>query len=489
MRRRSTFVGWATAAYLASTPAQAAWDVETISASQYGQLRIGDAANNGTDRLYGAVAGNRYVGVLESFTYHDDRWIFQPEATAELEIMAFAIGSDCGHKNSLFLGLGDHGLKKVTATTEQTLREGLSNQERMGFTIFNTADVQSLMTEQGEIRIAVEPSLRAPEFQCKPGPWGQRDGGKNPPYFHIAVAGDARGDGVRRFYGTVAGTGAIFELEKLKGRWRYSMISKPDNFATSKFVIADVRNDGHPALITTASAPMEYRWDGNSWSRTAIGGRGSWGALVVGKFRHDGRNRIYTTNAETVVEATFGDDGWRIEAIAAHKGFIYSLVGGRVSGQTESLYFSVRNHGGLYRLSWKAGEIVAVATFKGAGVPAHEADRFTEAIAMKILETGNCTMVERRRIDAILREHNLQENGAFSTENAVRLGKLLGADKVVAGSVGRLYDSYLATVNSVSVKSGLIERSESKQWRSGGDIGKTVENLGVAICPSGQGLR
>lgn len=71
----------------------------------------------------------------------------------------------------------------------------------------------------------------------------------------------------------------------------------------------------------------------------------------------------------------------------------------------------------------------------------------------------------------------------MTASSAVRLGKLLNAKKVVVGGVGQLYGSRIATVNSVSVETGVIERSEYAQWKDPEEMDAAASSLAQSICP------
>lgn len=59
------------------------------------------------------------------------------------------------------------------------------------------------------------------------------------------------------------------------------------------------------------------------------------------------------------------------------------------------------------------------------------ADVFVTAL----LNTGKFSVIERNRLDDILKEHNLVAQGGVTPQSAVELGKLLGAELMVLGSI------------------------------------------------------
>lgn len=58
-----------------------------------------------------------------------------------------------------------------------------------------------------------------------------------------------------------------------------------------------------------------------------------------------------------------------------------------------------------------------------------------QRISDKLANDPNLIIIERARIDSILAEHNLQASGAVDSSTAVQLGKLIGADLLVVGTL------------------------------------------------------
>lgn len=72
-------------------------------------------------------------------------------------------------------------------------------------------------------------------------------------------------------------------------------------------------------------------------------------------------------------------------------------------------------------------------------------DALAEFIVQDLTKVQSLTLVERVQLDAILRELALARSGAVDPETAPRVGKLMGAGRVVTGSVVVLDDQELET--------------------------------------------
>jgi len=75
----------------------------------------------------------------------------------------------------------------------------------------------------------------------------------------------------------------------------------------------------------------------------------------------------------------------------------------------------------------------------------------------ELVGTRNYRIVERAQIQKALEEQRLQMSGAVDDESAVELGKLVGADFIVVGSVVKIGSSYTINSRMIDVKTGVVE--------------------------------
>jgi curli biogenesis system outer membrane secretion channel CsgG len=98
----------------------------------------------------------------------------------------------------------------------------------------------------------------------------------------------------------------------------------------------------------------------------------------------------------------------------------------RISVSTDANAFNVINH-------------VYVLDFTDA--PGAEAGNsgtvVANAVVVELLNIPGITLIERKKIKAILEEHRLNMSGLIDEKQAIKLGKLLGANAVVFGSVSQ----------------------------------------------------
>ncbi len=84
---------------------------------------------------------------------------------------------------------------------------------------------------------------------------------------------------------------------------------------------------------------------------------------------------------------------------------------------------------------------VAVVRFENNSTWHWWGDRLGEAAAdvfvTNLLETGKFSLIEREKVDLILREQDLGASGAITPQTAAKIGKMLGVDLMLTGSVSQ----------------------------------------------------
>lgn len=106
--------------------------------------------------------------------------------------------------------------------------------------------------------------------------------------------------------------------------------------------------------------------------------------------------------------------------------------------------------------------LVAVMPLDTQGVSGAEASLIADAVASRLLASGTCNVMERTRMDQILREQAFQQSGACDNNGcSVEMGKVLSVDRVLVGSVGRIGEAWALNLRLVRVETGEVLRSAS----------------------------
>lgn len=96
------------------------------------------------------------------------------------------------------------------------------------------------------------------------------------------------------------------------------------------------------------------------------------------------------------------------------------------------------------------------------GVTASDQQMIADRLEMELIATKAYTVLERRKMSAMLGEQGFQQSGACNgSECQVQIGQLLGVDQIVTGSLGKIGNVYSMNIKLVDVQTGAIQISKS----------------------------
>lgn len=122
---------------------------------------------------------------------------------------------------------------------------------------------------------------------------------------------------------------------------------------------------------------------------------------------------------------------------------------------------------------------LAVLAFTGnAGTDAEDLKAVAGRLESELMRTGSFRVVERRNVDAILREQGFQESGACNTSDCqVEVGQILGVERIVSGELTHMGKLWSLTVRQVDVSTGALVTSHVL------DIQGSLETVLRGGCP------
>ena len=126
------------------------------------------------------------------------------------------------------------------------------------------------------------------------------------------------------------------------------------------------------------------------------------------------------------------------------------------------IYLSILLFQGLV---WGQKTTIAVFDFENNGLENQEVRQLSKRLESELVKVGKYNVVERSKIDEILKEQNLQLSGCVDT-CLIEVGKLLGASQIVIGSVGKFDLTFTMSAKLIDATSGRIIKShnyDSKQ--------------------------
>jgi hypothetical protein len=88
-------------------------------------------------------------------------------------------------------------------------------------------------------------------------------------------------------------------------------------------------------------------------------------------------------------------------------------------------------------------------------------------ITTKLVQSGQYIVVERKKLDTILKEHKLIESGLVDEKSISKIGKLLSADIILTGSFTKIRDRWHINLRVLDVKTGVILSAIDEQIKIG----------------------
>jgi TolB-like protein len=97
---------------------------------------------------------------------------------------------------------------------------------------------------------------------------------------------------------------------------------------------------------------------------------------------------------------------------------------------------------------------VAVMDFESVGSEEHLGKAVAEIMRTDLISTGRFLVLERSQLDKALSEQKLQKSGIIADKSVVELGKLLGANFIIIGSVVKMGTAYTINSRMIDMKTG-----------------------------------
>lgn len=98
---------------------------------------------------------------------------------------------------------------------------------------------------------------------------------------------------------------------------------------------------------------------------------------------------------------------------------------------------------------------LAILSFESRGVSSEIADVALSSLSNGLANVDYVTLVERKQIETILKEQQFQLSG-LTEEEGVSVGRLLKADVILLGNVGKLGTSIIFSARLISVETGKV---------------------------------
>lgn len=107
---------------------------------------------------------------------------------------------------------------------------------------------------------------------------------------------------------------------------------------------------------------------------------------------------------------------------------------------------------------------IAVIDLDPTGISNNESQFLSDRLRTELFETGKFQVVEREKMNTILKEQGFQQSGCTSVECAIEIGQLLNVTVMVAGSIGKIEEIYSLSIRMIDVETGGIIRTATRDY-------------------------
>ncbi len=105
----------------------------------------------------------------------------------------------------------------------------------------------------------------------------------------------------------------------------------------------------------------------------------------------------------------------------------------------------------------------------------------TEIFTFEMVNSKKFTVVERAKLDAALKEMQLQSGDLFDEGSAVELGKMAGAEMVFFGSIFRLGNKELLSVKGMDIKTATLRYAKQEKGGIESKLEKAIKLIAKQI--------
>jgi uncharacterized protein YjhX (UPF0386 family) len=121
---------------------------------------------------------------------------------------------------------------------------------------------------------------------------------------------------------------------------------------------------------------------------------------------------------------------------------------------------------------------IAIFDIENKGIADNDASIISDKICNAFVETSEYIVLERNKINEILKEQGFQQSGCVDNKCIVEMGQLLGVKKAIASSIGKIGKEYFISIRLIDIVTGQIEKTADQTIA--GDINKVL-NLSIPI--------
>ena len=108
---------------------------------------------------------------------------------------------------------------------------------------------------------------------------------------------------------------------------------------------------------------------------------------------------------------------------------------------------------------------IAVVDLRGNNVPDDDCRALTDRLRAELFDTKYYKVIERAMMEEIMKEQGFQQSGCTTNECMVEVGKLIGVEQIVGGSISKVGSTYSVSARMVKVETGGISTSATYDFK------------------------
>jgi len=104
---------------------------------------------------------------------------------------------------------------------------------------------------------------------------------------------------------------------------------------------------------------------------------------------------------------------------------------------------------------------IAILQFDAANITEAEVRILTDRLSAELINIGTYNVVERSVMEEVLKEQGFQQSGCTSNECVVEVGKLVGVEQMISGTMGKIGSIYTISARMIDVQTGSVIAQKS----------------------------
>ena len=105
---------------------------------------------------------------------------------------------------------------------------------------------------------------------------------------------------------------------------------------------------------------------------------------------------------------------------------------------------------------------LAVMDLEALDVSSSARRALSDRLRNELFNSGRFAVMERNKMDEILKEQGFQQTGCTNDECIIEAGRLLGVDRMIAGSIGKVGTIFTVSLRMIDIETGRIMLSKTE---------------------------